>query len=225
MFYETDKNNHGLKYNPFKSICVPRPIAWISSFNTKGELNVAPFSQFTNLSFDPPCIVLSISNRPKGEGHKDTAQNIFDTHEFVVNMATWEMRDQVETTGQQVAADVNEAELAGLEMIPSKMVKPPRIKASPINMECRYYTSMQVPGNHGPHHLIVGRVVGIHIRDDVITPEGKIDVVKIRPLARLGYLDYTSVESMFTMLPKGPDAEASIRGRSGTPVEPPVTAK
>jgi flavin reductase (DIM6/NTAB) family NADH-FMN oxidoreductase RutF len=225
MFYEPDKGNHGLKYNPFKSICVPRPIAWISSLSAKGVLNIAPFSQFTNLSFDPPCIVLSISNRPKNQGLKDTPQNIFDTGEFVINMATWELRDQVETTGQQVAPDVNEAELAGLELIPSKLVKPPRIKASPVQMECKYHSSLQVPGNHGPHHLIVGRVIGVHIRDDVITPEGKIDVVKIRPLARLGYLDYTSVETMFTMMPKGPDAEAAIRGRSGQPTEPAVTSK
>lgn len=226
MFYEPDKGNHGLKYNPFKSICVPRPIAWVSSISPDGLLNIAPFSQFTNLSFDPPCIVLSISNRPGGVRHKDTAQNIFDTGEFVVNMATYELRDRVESTAQEVAPGVNEAELAELEMIDSKLVKPPRIKASPVQMECRYYTSLQVPGNHGPHHLIVGRVVGIHIRDDVITPEGKIDIIKIRPLARLGYLDYTSVESMFTMLPQGANAEASIRGRSGTPVaEPAVTSK
>jgi hypothetical protein len=84
---------------------------------------------------------------------------------------------------------------------------------------------MQVPGNHGPHHLVVGRVVAVHISDEMIK-DGKIDVLKIRPLARLGYLDYTSVESMFTMVPKGKDAEASIRGRSGTPTkEAAVTAK
>jgi len=214
VFYETEKNNHGLPYNPFKSICVPRPIAWISSLSKQGVLNIAPFSQFTNLSYDPPMIVFSAGDRPAGS-QKDTVQNLLDTKEFVVNMATWELRDQVEITGQGVDPDVDEATLAGLEMIPSAMVKPPRIARSPVQMECRFHSSMTVPGRKGPHHLMVGRVVGIHIRDDVIGKDGKLDILKIRPLARLGYLDYTSVESFFTMLPKGPDAEAAARGRAG----------
>ena len=214
MFYETEKNNHGLPYNPFKSICVPRPIAWISSLSKGGVLNVAPFSQFTNLSYDPPMIVFSASDRPAGS-QKDTVQNLLDTKEFVVNMATWELRDEVEITGQGVDPDVDEATLAGLEMIPSRMVKPPRIAKSPVQMECLFHSSMTIPGRKGPHHLMVGRVIGVHIKDEVIGADGKLDILKIRPLARLGYLDYTSVESFFTMLPKGPDAEAAARGRAG----------
>jgi flavin reductase (DIM6/NTAB) family NADH-FMN oxidoreductase RutF len=214
VFYETEKNNHGLPFNPFKSICVPRPIAWISSFSKAGVLNVAPFSQFTNLSFDPPMIVFSASDRPEGS-QKDTVQNILDTKEFVVNMATWELRDAVEITGQGVDPDVDEAKLAGLTMTPASMVKPPRIAQSPVQMECLYHSSLTIPGRKGPHHLMVGKVIGIHIKDEVITADGKIDILKIRPLARLGYLDYTSVEAFFTMLPKGPDAEAAARGRAG----------
>ena len=172
MFYETDKNDHGLPYNPFKSICVPRPIAWISSLSKDGVLNVAPFSQFTNLSFDPPYIVFSASDRPGGTGQKDTVQNILDTREFVVNMATWELRDEVELTSQGVAPEVDEAELAGLAMVPSTLVKPPRIERSPVQMECRYFSSMTVPGHHGPHHLMIGSVVGVHIKDEVIGKDG-----------------------------------------------------
>jgi flavin reductase (DIM6/NTAB) family NADH-FMN oxidoreductase RutF len=214
MFFDTAKNDHGLPYNPFKSICVPRPIAWISSLSRGGALNVAPFSQFTNLSYDPPCIVVSLSNQRDGR-LKDTAQNIFDTKEFVVNMATYALREKVEQTSQVLPPGVDEAKHAGLEMIPSRVVKPPRIAQSPVQMECRLHSSLSVPGNHGPHHLIVGSVVGIHIRDDVIGADGKIDIVKIRPLARLGYLDYTSVESFFTMIPTGEGAEASMKGRAG----------
>ena len=216
MFYETEKNNHGLPYNPFKSICVPRPIAWISSLSKSGVLNIAPFSQFTNLSYDPPMIVFSSSDRSEGT-QKDTVQNILDTKEFVVNMATWELRDEVEITGQSVGPDVDEAKLAGLAMTPSIMVAPPRITRSPVQMECAFHASMTLPGRKGPHHLMVGRVIGVHIKDEVIGADGKLDILKIRPLARLGYLDYTSVESFFTMLPKGPDAEAAARGRSGQP--------
>lgn len=216
MFYETDKNDHGLPFNPFKSICVPRPIAWISSLSKTGVLNLAPFSQFTNVSYDPPMIVFSSSDRGNGQ-QKDTVQNILDTKEFVVNMATWELQNEVEITGQDEAPEVDEAKLAGLEMTPSQKVKPPRIARSPIQMECVFYSSMTIPGRKGPHHLMVGRVIGVHIKDEVIGADGKLDILKIRPLARLGYLDYTSVESLFTMLPKGPGAEAAARGRSGQP--------
>ncbi|MSQ53211.1 MAG: flavin reductase family protein [Betaproteobacteria bacterium] len=216
MFYETEKNNHGLPYNPFKSICVPRPIAWISSLSKTGVLNIAPFSQFTNLSYDPPMIVFSSSDRTEGT-QKDTVQNILDTKEFVVNMATWDLREQVEITGQAVGPEVDEAKLAGLAMTPSNMVRAPRIAQSPVQMECAFHASMTLPGRKGPHHLMVGRVIGVHIKDEVIGADGKLDILKIRPLARLGYLDYTSVESFFTMLPKGPGAEAAARGRSGQP--------
>ena len=214
MFFETDKNDHGLPYNPFKSICVPRPIAWVSSLSKAGALNVAPFSQFTNLSYDPPCIVFSVSDQQDGR-FKDTVRNIFDTKEFVVNMATYDMRAQVEQTSQVLAPGVSEADLAGLEMIASNLVKPPRIAQSPVNMECRLLSTLTIPGRKGPHHLIVGSVHGIHIKDEVIGPDGKLDVLKMRPLARLGYLDYTSVESFFTMVPTGEGAEASIKGRAG----------
>jgi len=214
VFYDTKANQHGLPYNPFKSICVPRPIAWVSSLSKEGVLNVAPFSQFTNLSYDPPMIVFSASNRPDGT-HKDTMQNILDTREFVVNMATWELREAVEITAQGVDPEVDEATLAGLKMIPSTLVKAPRIEQSPVQMECTFHSSMTVPGNHGPHHLIVGSVIGIHINDEVIGADGKIDILKCRPLARLGYLDYTSVESFITMLPKGADAQTAMRGRAG----------
>ena len=174
MFYETDTNKHGLPYNPFKSICVPRPIAWISSLSKTGVLNVAPFSQYTNLSYDPPMIAFSASDRPGGGTQKDTVQNILDTREFVVNMATWELRDEVELTSQGVAPEVDEAELAGLAMVPSTLVKPPRIERSPVQMECRYFSSMTVPGHHGPHHLMIGSVVGVHIKDEVIGKDGKL---------------------------------------------------
>jgi flavin reductase (DIM6/NTAB) family NADH-FMN oxidoreductase RutF len=214
MFFEPDRNDHGLPYNPFKSICVPRPIAWISSLSKSGVLNVAPFSQYTNVSWDPPYIAVSMSNRPDGS-LKDSLQNILDTQEFVVNMATYELREQVEMTSQMVPPEVDEAKLAGLETLPSRLVRPPRIARSPVQMECRLHSTLTIPGNRGPHHLVIGRVHGIHIRDDVITREGKIDIVKIRPLARLGYLDYASVESIFTMIPTGPDAQAAMRGRSG----------
>jgi flavin reductase (DIM6/NTAB) family NADH-FMN oxidoreductase RutF len=126
MFYEPDKNNHGLRFNPFKSICVPRPIAWVSSLSLDGVANLAPFSQFTNLSFDPPMVVIS------ARFGTDTARNVNATSEFVVNMATYEMKDAVNATSAVVPAEIDEAALAGLEMLPSTLVKPKRVAASPV---------------------------------------------------------------------------------------------
>jgi len=213
MFYEPDKNNHGLRFNPFKSICVPRPIAWVSSLSIDGVPNLAPFSQFTNLSFDPPMVVIS------ARFGTDTARNVNATSEFVVNMATYELKDAVNATSAVVPSDIDEAVLAGLEMVPSVLVKPKRVAASPVQMECKLYSSVVVPGrqpDHG-HNLIIGRVIGIHIKDEVLK-DGRIDITRIRPLARMGYLDYTSVQEVFTMPPPdGPNAEQSRRGLEGRP--------
>ncbi|HZT50491.1 MAG TPA: flavin reductase family protein [Stellaceae bacterium] len=214
MFYEPDKNDHGLKYNPFKSICVPRPIAWVSSLDAAGVLNLAPFSQFQNVAYDPPCIMFA----PRA--NTDTARNIHETSEFVVNMATYALREAVNLTSSVVPRGVDEAALAGLAMIPSRIVKPPRVARSPVQLECRLHTTLTLPGRlkDNCHCVIIGRVVGVHISDDALTADGKIDVVRIRPLARLGYLDYTSIESCFTMPPPdGPNAERSKRGLEGRP--------
>jgi flavin reductase (DIM6/NTAB) family NADH-FMN oxidoreductase RutF len=214
MFYEPDKNNHGLRFNPFKSICVPRPIAWISTLSSDGVPNLAPFSQFTNLSFDPPHIVVS------ARANTDTARNINATSEFVVNMATYALKDAVNATSAVLPAEIDEAALAGLEMLSSTLVKPRRVAASPVQMECRLFSSLVMPARlpDNLHSLIIGRVVGVHIRDDVLTADGRIDIARIRPLARLGYLDYTSVEGAFTMPPPdGPNAEGSRRGLEGRP--------
>jgi flavin reductase (DIM6/NTAB) family NADH-FMN oxidoreductase RutF len=192
---------------------VPRPIAWISSLSLDGVPNLAPFSQFTNLSFDPPMVVIS------ARAGTDTARNVNATSEFVVNMATYELKDAVNATSAVVPSDIDEAALAGLKMVPSTLVKPKRVAASPVQMECRLYSSIVVPGrqpDHG-HNLIIGRVIGVHIRDEVLK-DGRIDITRIRPLARMGYLDYTSVQEIFTMPPPdGPNAEQSRRGLEGRP--------
>ena len=139
--------------------------------------------------------------------------------EFVVNMATYDLREQMNITAQKVAPGVNEAELAGLEMVPSRMVKPPRVAASPVQMECRYYTTLVLPGREpgASSSVVVGEVIGIHIKDEFIGADGKIDVVKMRPLARMGYMDYTSVTEVFTMPPHGAGAGTLSLGLEGRP--------
>ena len=217
MFYETDKNNHGLKHNPYKSVVIPRPIGWISTVSRAGVVNVAPFSQFNNLGYDPPYVMFSAGSDLRGGQRKDSCINAIETGEFVCNMATYELREQVNVTAQAVAPDVDEAKLAGLEMIPSRLIRAPRIAASPVHLECVFYQCVVLPGHSIDNiaNIVIGKVVGVHIKDEVLTADGKIDVKKIRPIARLGYADYTVVDTVFTMLPDGPNAAALRRGLGG----------
>jgi flavin reductase (DIM6/NTAB) family NADH-FMN oxidoreductase RutF len=219
MFYEPDKDNHGLPFNPYKSIVVPRPIGWISTLSVDGVVNLAPYSQFNNLAYDPPYVMFSANSFPGTGRRKDSVKNATDTGEFVVNMATYELREAVNITSQFVPPEVDEAALAGLDMIGSRLVKPPRVAASPVHLECKFHCSLALPANtlDGVHHVVIGRVVGVHIRDDALTAEGKLDVAKIRPLARLGYFDYTAVESVFTMRPTGPMLKIHEAGLEGRP--------
>ncbi len=200
MFYETAKNNHGLPYNPFKSCVVPRPIGWVSTLSHDGIVNLAPFSMFNQLNYDPPIVFFSGANRPGTGQRKDSVTNAEETGEFVVSMATYELREKVSMTAQFVDPEVDEFEIAGLTKVASKLVKPPRVAESPIHLECKYHSTLTLPSNqrHSLHHVVIGEVVGIHIRDDVIV-DGKIDIKRVRPLARLGYTDYTSVTDVFSM--------------------------
>ena len=219
MFYEPDKDDHGLPYDPYKSIVVPRPIGWISTLSRVGVVNLAPYSQFNNLGFDPPYVMFSANSFPGTGCRKDSVRNAADTGEFVVNMATYELREAVNMTSQFLPPEVDEAALTGLEMIPCRIVRPPRVAASPVQLECRFHCAFALPANafDQVHHVVIGRVVGVHIRDDALTAEGKLDVLKIRPLARLGYFDYTSVDSLFSMAPSGPLPEARAAGLQGRP--------
>lgn len=219
MFYEPDKDNHGLPFNPYKSIVVPRPIGWISTISRDGVVNLAPYSQFNNVGYDPPYVMFSGNSFPDSGRRKDSVRNATDTGEFVVNMATYALRDAINITSQFLPPGTDEAVVAGLEMISSRMVKVPRVAASPVHLECKFHGSLALPGNavDQVHNVVIGRVVGVHIRDDVITGDGKLDLLKIRPLARLGYFDYTTVKSVFTMLPEGPHIEARHAGLEGRP--------
>jgi flavin reductase (DIM6/NTAB) family NADH-FMN oxidoreductase RutF len=208
VFYETAKNDHGLPFNPFKSCVVPRPVGWISSISHDGIVNLAPFSMFNQLGYDPPIVFFSGANRPGTGQRKDSVTNVEETREFVVNMATYELREKVSATAQFVDPDVDEFELAGLTKLPSKLVAPPRVAESPVHLECIYHSTLTLPAHRRAsiHHVVIGEVVGIHIRDDVIGADGKLDIKKIRPLARLGYMDYTSVTEVFTMAARGNSA-------------------
>jgi flavin reductase (DIM6/NTAB) family NADH-FMN oxidoreductase RutF len=216
MYYEPGRTGHGLPHDPFKSCVIPRPIGWISTISREGVHNLAPFSQFQNLTFDPPYVMFASNQSTRGL-RKDTVVNTEQTGEFVWNMATYELREAVNKSAEEVGPEVDEFELAGVTKAPSRIVKPCRVAESPIHFECTYHQTIRLPGNGtmGTVDVVIGRVAAIHIKDEVIRPDGRIDVLKIRPIARLGYRDYTSVESIFEMVIPG-NNKLALAGMEGT---------
>jgi flavin reductase (DIM6/NTAB) family NADH-FMN oxidoreductase RutF len=209
----TDKQTY--PQDVFKSCTVPRPIGWLSTVSRDGVANLAPFSQWQNLTFDPPTVMFAANQTPNGD-RKDTVINAEATGWFVWNMATWELREAVAASGRAVPPEVDEFELTGLEKERCVEAPAPRVKASPCHFECRYLQTIRIPGDSpiAAVDLVIGRVEVVHIDDDVIDGNGRLDVLRVRPLARLGYMDYTSVESVFEMRPPEDD-DAHVAGFVG----------
>jgi len=197
MFYEPSKRNHGLPHDPFKAIMAPRPIGWITSMSAKGEINLAPYSFFNGLSADPPMVMFC------SEGRKDSVVFTEETGEFVCNLATWDLRDQMNTSSAPYPRGVNEMKEAGLEAAPSVLVKPPRVKASPCALECKWLQTVRlndIDGNATQRYVVFGQVVGIYI-DERYIRDGLLDTAAMHPIARAGYSDYfvSTSETRFAM--------------------------
>jgi flavin reductase (DIM6/NTAB) family NADH-FMN oxidoreductase RutF len=196
VFYSTDENKHGLKHNPFKALVAPRPIGWISTLSGEGVINLAPYSFFNGVSDVPPFVMFSSA------GAKDSLRNIEQTGEFVCSLATYALKDQMNKTSAGVGPEIDEMKMAGLTPAASALVKPPRVAESPVALECTHHKTIPLPASETTQHdgyiMVIGRVVGIYVDDSVIT-DGLVDVTKIRPIARLGYMDYAVVDSVFSM--------------------------
>lgn len=214
MFYE-DSRDHGLPYNPFKALVAPRPIAWVSSQDTSGVLNLAPYSFFNAMADSPPTIVFAPNNPRMGGGRKDTLTNIETTNQFVVNLCSYELREQMNTSSAHVGPEEDEFALAGLTPAPSTKVKPPRVKEALAALECEFMFRVRLPSTHPKieNNAVFGRVVGIHI-DDSIIKDGRVDMAAYQPLARLGYMDYTYVENVFAIDRPDQDLDSYERGKA-----------
>jgi len=217
VYYEPGRTPHGLPHDPFKSCVVPRPIGWISTVDAQGRANLAPYSQFQNVTFDPPIVMFSANQTPDGQ-RKDSVRNAEQTGEFVWNMATYALREAVNVSGEQVPHGVDEFERAGLAKAPSRLVRPPRVAASPIQFECVYLNTLRFPGTPpmGTADVVFGRVVAVHIADEALDSEGRVDILRIQPIARMGYYDYTWVQDRFAMVIPGND-RALLAGLEGSP--------
>lgn len=199
MDYSPSRNDHGLPFSPFSACIVPRPIGWISTVSADGVANLAPFSFFNGVGYNPPTVVVC-PNGPHAEGgEKDTPVNIAATGEFVVNIATYALRDRLNVTAQSHGRAVDEFEAAGLTKAPSTAVKPHRVAESPINLECRLIQEVLLPSTTDhPLRAIFGEVVHVHIADEIIV-DGKVSIERLDPLARLGYQEYCRIGERFVM--------------------------
>ena len=195
MYYEPETETSGLPHSPFTACCVPRPIGWISTVSTDGVHNIAPFANYQNVTFDPPTVLFSVCGSPD----KDTLVNARETGQSCWNMATYALRGEVARSAVRYGPQVDEFEAAGIAWLPSTQVAPRRVAASPVHFECQVLHTLHIPGRipEAEATIVVGQAVGIHIRDDVVTEDGRIDVLQIKPLARLGYLDFTTVDRIF----------------------------
>ncbi|MDQ0346298.1 flavin reductase family protein [Ancylobacter vacuolatus] len=192
MFYESARNNHGLPHNPLKAIIAPRPIGWISTLSPEGVANLAPYSFFNMVSESPDIVMFS------SVGMKDTVRNVMATGEFVCNLATRELMAAVNLTSKAIPPGESEFDLAELERSPSRLVKPPRVAASPCALECVWIDTIDIADRQGKthgRHVTFGEIIGVHI-DERFIEDGLVRTDRLQSLARDGYFDYSWVDTL-----------------------------
>ncbi len=195
------------------SVVVPRPIAWVVSQSAAGELNAAPFSFFNVVSSDPPIVALGIG--PRGGQLKDTSRNILATREFVINLVSADLAEQMNHTSLDYEAGINELARAGLATAASQIVAPPRIAQSPAALECKVWQVVEA----APQRVIVlARVVGMYLRDDALLNRERfyVDTPGLRLLGRMhGAGWYAHTSDLFQM--RTPDAanDPAVRPAQG----------
>ncbi len=197
MFYRPNIDGHGLPHNPFKAIVSPRPIGWISTVDAQGRANLAPYSFFNAVTDNPPMVMFASTGAKPDQGYaKDSVANIRETGEFVVNIVSLALKNQMNSSSGALAAGVDEFEHAGITKADCNIVKAPRVATSPASLECKLFKIVDLPGENNV--MVLGEVVGVHL-DDTVIVNGIFDVTRYTPLARLGYKDYTAVTDIFAL--------------------------
>ncbi|MFN0154826.1 MAG: flavin reductase family protein [Gaiella sp.] len=212
MFYEP-KHGHGLPHNPFNAIVLPRPIGWISTRATDGSVNLAPYSFFNAIAYTPPQVMFSATEGHQGaEGLKDSARVAIESGEFVANLATWALREKMNTTSTPAPPGIDEFDVAGLTKAECHCVRAPRVAESPVNLECTVVTHVPLRGTPGvtPATMVIGEVVGVHIADELLV-DGLVDVTRLDAIGRLGYRQYVRVTEAFEMTRPGWPVPGSTR--------------
>ena len=193
--YSTTKADHGLAHDPFKAIVAPRPIGWITALNAKGEVNLSPYSFFNAISSRPNIVMFSSENK------KDAVAFVEETGEFTCSLVTKALAQPMNLTSAPLPRGESEYAHAGLDMAPSRFVKPPRVAGTPAALECKLLSVQQLhdlDGQAVPRWMVLGQVVGIFI-DDAFVKDGRFDTAGANPIARCGYADYAEVTSLFSI--------------------------
>jgi flavin reductase (DIM6/NTAB) family NADH-FMN oxidoreductase RutF len=196
MFYRP-ADGHGLAHNPFNAIVSPRPIGWISTRGADGSENLAPYSFFNAVAYVPPQVMFaSTGAKADRAGTKDSVANIRETGVFCVNVVAEAMIDAMNASSGGWPKETDEFDLAGLARRDCEAIACSRVDGAPAALECRVGQLVQLAG--AANWLVVGEVVGVHLRDDCLV-DGCFEVTRFRPVARLGYRDYTVVRETFTL--------------------------
>jgi flavin reductase (DIM6/NTAB) family NADH-FMN oxidoreductase RutF len=197
-------------YRLMTDVIVPRPIAFVSTVDAAGALNLAPFSFFTGISSRPPLLAICVGDKsvPGSDGQpvlvpKDTAANILETGELVVNVVTEPIAEPMNSTAAEFPHGMSEFDIAGLTPVASERVKPPRVAESPVNLECRLYK--QVDLGEARIHMLVCEILLAHVDDTLVDENGRIGVEVLKPVGRLGKSGYTAAGRIFDLArPKYP---------------------
>jgi len=197
LFYRPGVESHGLPHNPFNAIVTPRPIGWISSRGADGRDNLAPYSFFNAVAYDPPQVMFaSTSAKPDRGDTKDSLANIRETGVFCVNIVAHDLRDAMNATAAPWPRGVDEFAQAGIARAECTTIACARVADAPAALECRLGQIVRLPGAH--NLVVFGEVVGVHMRDDCLV-DGRFDVTRYAPLARMGYQDYAVVREVFAL--------------------------
>ena len=198
MQFDPNELDHTAIYKLLTGSIIPRPIGWISSVSEKGINNLAPFSYFNAVGDDPPHVMFSTGRG--NNTNKDTLNNVLSTKQFVVNMVTEELTEQMNSSAQAVHSDIDEFELAGVTAIASLKVKPMRVKESPISFECELVHHYFLEGHkNGGACVIIGRIVMMHFDDAVLLDNYKINLENYKPVSRLAGSNYAKIGEIFSI--------------------------
>ena len=200
-FLPTDLDNRTL-YGFFTSAVVPRPIAFVSTIDAAGNPNLSPFSYFNVVSTRPPMLIFAPVRNVRNAQQKDTYENIMEIRECVVNIVNFALAEKMNITSGSYHRNINEFTEAGLEAIPSDIVLPPRVKESPIAFECKVSQIIELGDSGGAGSLILCEILKIHVDENIINEQGKVDILKLDAIGRLGGNQYIRIleESVFEMV-------------------------
>ncbi len=190
-------------YKLLTGTIVPRPIAWVSTVNEAGQANLAPFSFFNAVSASPPTLLFCPGLRRTDGQEKDTLRNIRATGEFVVNIVTEALAAAMNITATELPAEIDEFNLAGLATTPARVVRPPRVAASPVHYECRVLQIVDLGGEgaaNGSASVVIGQVLHLHVSDEVLLPEYKIDFDRLLAIGRLAGNGYCRTRDRFQLI-------------------------